>query len=182
MSATCRPRTARSITDHEFEMNWEVASDSQKHVRAIADALKADPTLILATDPDREGEAISWHLQEALTKRRALKKDTPVSRVVFNAITKTAVTEAMAEPAPGRHGAGRGLPRPPRARLPCRLQPLARCCGASCPAPSRRAGCSRSACASSSSARWRSRRSAPANTGPSRRCSPRPAARNTRRA
>ncbi|MEJ6394321.1 type I DNA topoisomerase [Gymnodinialimonas sp. 2305UL16-5] len=81
-----------------FAMTWEVASDSKKHVKAIADALKDDPSLILATDPDREGEAISWHLQEALSKRKAIKKDTPVQRVTFNAITKDAVTKAMAEP------------------------------------------------------------------------------------
>jgi DNA topoisomerase-1 len=84
--------------DHGFEMLWEVGADSKKHVKAIADALKDDDTLILATDPDREGEAISWHLQEALTKRKAIKKSTAVSRVVFNAITKTAVTEAMKAP------------------------------------------------------------------------------------
>lgn len=84
--------------DAGFEMLWEVATDSKKHVKAIADALKDDPDLILATDPDREGEAISWHLQEALLKRRALKKDTPVRRVTFNAITKDAVTKAMAAP------------------------------------------------------------------------------------
>ncbi|WP_227271283.1 type I DNA topoisomerase [Roseobacter weihaiensis] len=81
-----------------FEMLWEVGYDSRKHVKAIADALKDDNALILATDPDREGEAISWHLQEALTKRKSIKKDTPVSRVVFNAITKAAVTEAMQNP------------------------------------------------------------------------------------
>ncbi|RBI76964.1 type I DNA topoisomerase [Roseovarius sp. TE539] len=81
-----------------FDMKWEVGTDSRKHVKAIADALQSDPELILATDPDREGEAISWHLEEALRKRRAIKKDTPVSRVVFNAITKSAVTEAMANP------------------------------------------------------------------------------------
>ena len=92
------PKDGSVDTDHEFDMKWEVASDSQKHVRAIAEALKDDPELILATDPDREGEAISWHLEEALRKRRALKKDTPVSRVVFNAITKSAVTEAMQNP------------------------------------------------------------------------------------
>jgi len=85
-------------TEHDFEMKWEVGADSAKHVRAIADALKNDPSLILATDPDREGEAISWHLEEALRKRNVLKKDTPVSRVVFNAITKAAVTEAMKHP------------------------------------------------------------------------------------
>jgi DNA topoisomerase I len=92
------PKDGSVDTDHEFDMKWEIASDSQKHVRAIAEALKDDPELILATDPDREGEAISWHLEEALRKRRALKKDTPVSRVVFNAITKSAVTEAMQNP------------------------------------------------------------------------------------
>ncbi|MBM2574951.1 type I DNA topoisomerase [Jannaschia sp. Os4] len=81
-----------------FDMAWEVPADSKKHVKAIADALAKDPNLILATDPDREGEAISWHLQEALTKRRAIKKDTPVSRVAFNAITKKAVQEAIANP------------------------------------------------------------------------------------
>ena len=81
-----------------FEMVWEVDSKSQKHVRAIADALSDHDRLILATDPDREGEAISWHLLEALRKRRAVKKSTHVERVVFNAITKTAVTKAMTEP------------------------------------------------------------------------------------
>ncbi|MEM6375389.1 MAG: type I DNA topoisomerase [Pseudomonadota bacterium] len=84
--------------DHDFEMTWEVGSDSKKHIKAIADALKDDNALILATDPDREGEAISWHLEEALRKRKAIKKDTEVRRVVFNAITKSAVTEAMANP------------------------------------------------------------------------------------
>merc|ERR1711916_56437 len=79
-------------------MTWEVGVDSRKHVKAIADALKDDDALILATDPDREGEAISWHLQEALTKRRAIKKSTAVSRVTFNAITKAAVNEAMQNP------------------------------------------------------------------------------------
>jgi DNA topoisomerase-1 len=85
-------------TEHDFDMTWEVGTDSRKHVKAIADALKDDNALILATDPDREGEAISWHLEETLRKRRAIKKDTPVSRVVFNAITKAAVTEAMQNP------------------------------------------------------------------------------------
>ncbi|WP_238365983.1 type I DNA topoisomerase [Mesobacterium pallidum] len=85
-------------TEHDFDMTWEVGNDSRKHVKAIADALKDDNALILATDPDREGEAISWHLKEALTKRKSIKKDTPVSRVTFNAITKAAVTEAMANP------------------------------------------------------------------------------------
>lgn len=92
------PKDGSVDPDNGFDMKWEVGKDSAKHVRAIAEALKDDNELILATDPDREGEAISWHLTEALTKRRAIKKDTAVSRVVFNAITKTAVTEAMKNP------------------------------------------------------------------------------------
>ncbi|MEX5561883.1 type I DNA topoisomerase [Pseudophaeobacter sp. 1A16562] len=92
------PKDGSVDTEHEFDMKWEVGNDSRKHVKAIADALKEDNALILATDPDREGEAISWHLQEALTKRRSIKKDTPVSRVTFNAITKEAVAEAMKNP------------------------------------------------------------------------------------
>ncbi|ARO14838.1 DNA topoisomerase I [Ketogulonicigenium robustum] len=92
------PKDGSVDTDHDFTMKWEVDADSKKHIKAIADALKSDPNLILATDPDREGEAISWHLVEALTDRKAIKKDTPVSRVVFNAITKSAVTEAMQNP------------------------------------------------------------------------------------
>ncbi|WHZ34062.1 type I DNA topoisomerase [Sagittula sp. MA-2] len=92
------PKDGSVDTEHDFEMTWEVANDSRKHVAAIAEALKTDDKLILATDPDREGEAISWHLKEALTKRRSIKKTTEVSRVTFNAITKAAVTEAMKNP------------------------------------------------------------------------------------
>ena len=92
------PRDGSVDPEAGFAMSWEVAAESRKHVKAIADALKDDPQLILATDPDREGEAISWHLTEALTERKAIKKDTAVSRVVFNAITRSAVTEAMKSP------------------------------------------------------------------------------------
>ena len=92
------PKDGSVDPENDFEMLWEVGTDSRKHVKAIADALKDDDALILATDPDREGEAISWHLQEALTKRRAIKKSTAVSRVTFNAITKSAVTTAMQNP------------------------------------------------------------------------------------
>ncbi len=92
------PKDGSVDTDNDFDMKWEIGYDSRKHVKAIADALADDNELILATDPDREGEAISWHLEEALRKRKVIKKDTPVSRVVFNAITKSAVTEAMKNP------------------------------------------------------------------------------------
>ncbi len=84
--------------DNDFEMVWEADAKSAKRISDIANALKDADTLILATDPDREGEAISWHLIEALKKRRALKKDMAVERVVFNAITKSAVTQAMEQP------------------------------------------------------------------------------------
>ncbi|WP_430419111.1 type I DNA topoisomerase [Phenylobacterium sp.] len=83
--------------DEDFDMSWEVDAKAAKRLNEIADAAKGADTLILATDPDREGEAISWHVLEVLQKKRALK-DMAVQRVVFNAITKAAVTEAMANP------------------------------------------------------------------------------------
>ena len=92
------PKDGSVDPDKGFDMKWEIGADSKKHVKAIADALKEDNELILATDPDREGEAISWHLEETLRKKRVINSDTPVSRVVFNAITKSAVSDAMANP------------------------------------------------------------------------------------
>ena len=92
------PKDGSVLPDEDFAMSWEVGARSKKHLKEIADAVRGADTLILATDPDREGEAISWHLLEALKKRRVLKKDLPVQRVVFNAITKNAVLEAMAQP------------------------------------------------------------------------------------
>jgi len=83
--------------ENDFKMVWQADSKSTARIREIADAVKGSEKLILATDPDREGEAISWHLMEALKNRRVLK-DVAVERVVFNAITKTAVTEAMKNP------------------------------------------------------------------------------------
>jgi DNA topoisomerase-1 len=81
----------------DFRMIWEVDSQSQKRVNDIANALKGADKLILATDPDREGEAISWHVLEVLREKNALKSK-KIERVVFNAITKQAVTEAMKNP------------------------------------------------------------------------------------
>ena len=83
--------------DNDFAMTWEVDARASKRVKDIADAMKDADGLILATDPDREGEAISWHVLEALTARKVLKGKT-VQRVTFNAITKKAVTEAIAHP------------------------------------------------------------------------------------
>jgi len=83
--------------DEDFDMSWEVDGKSKKRIDDIAQALKDDDTLILATDPDREGEAISWHVEEVLRQRKALN-DVDVSRVVFHEITKDAVLEAMRQP------------------------------------------------------------------------------------
>jgi DNA topoisomerase I len=83
--------------DANFRMIWEVDAKAQKRLNDIARALKSADTLILATDPDREGEAISWHVLEVLKEKGALK-DQAVERVVFNAITKQAVSEAMKHP------------------------------------------------------------------------------------
>ena len=82
--------------DAGFAMQWGTYPDKARQLKAIADEAKKADHLILATDPDREGEAISWHVQEVLQKRRALPAQ--VERVTFNAITKSAVTEAMQKP------------------------------------------------------------------------------------
>jgi DNA topoisomerase-1 len=83
--------------DADFHMLWEVDPKAQKRLNDIARAVKDADKLILATDPDREGEAISWHVLQVLREKKALKSQ-PIERVVFNAITKQAVTEAMAHP------------------------------------------------------------------------------------
>ena len=83
--------------DDDFDMSWEVDAKAAKRLADIVAALKGAKTLILATDPDREGEAISWHVLEVLKKKKALN-GIAVQRVTFNAITKTAVTEAMKAP------------------------------------------------------------------------------------
>ncbi|MEG8037985.1 type I DNA topoisomerase [Sphingomonas sp. LR60] len=90
------PRDGSVNPDEGFAMEWENYADKAKQLKAIADLAKTADRLILATDPDREGEAISWHVQEVLAKRKALPKD--VQRVTFNAITKQAVTQAMQAP------------------------------------------------------------------------------------
>lgn len=83
--------------DEDFAMSWEVDGKASKRLSDIAAAMKGADRLILATDPDREGEAISWHVLEVLKQKRVLK-DAKIQRVVFNAITKAAVTEAMRNP------------------------------------------------------------------------------------
>src|SRR3984957_7288328 len=85
--------------DADFAMLWDVDAKSAKRLADIAKAAKDADRVILATDPDREGEAISWHVLEVLKAKRVLK-DKPVERVVFNAITKSAIEEAMKSPRP----------------------------------------------------------------------------------
>ncbi len=90
------PKDGSVRPDEDFAMDWELYRDKQSRFKEIADAAKDASRLVLATDPDREGEAISWHVQELLRKRKRLP--TKVDRVTFNSITKKAVTEAMAAP------------------------------------------------------------------------------------
>jgi DNA topoisomerase-1 len=91
------PKDGSVKPDEDFSMIWEVDPRAQKRIKDIADALKGADKLILATDPDREGEAISWHVLEVLKQKRALV-GTQVERVVFNAITRSAVLDAIAHP------------------------------------------------------------------------------------
>lgn len=83
--------------EHDFKMLWEIEGRGAKQVSEIVKAVKGADKLILATDPDREGEAISWHVLEALNEKRALK-GIPVERVTFNAVTKDAVQKALDNP------------------------------------------------------------------------------------
>ena len=85
------------LPDEDFAMKWQVSGGSEKRIGDISKALRSADGLILATDPDREGEAISWHVLELLNERNLIK-DKPVERVVFNEITKNAILTAMAQP------------------------------------------------------------------------------------
>lgn len=91
------PKTGAVDPEHDFAMRYEAISKNAKHVSAIVKSIKEADTLYLATDPDREGEAISWHLCELLKEKKALKKQ-PIYRVVFHEITKSAIQEAIAHP------------------------------------------------------------------------------------
>lgn len=86
------------LPDKNFEMKYVVDTRSKKYVKEISDAVKKADELILATDPDREGESISWHVYDELLKEKIINSKFPVKRVSFNSITKDAVSKAMAEP------------------------------------------------------------------------------------
>ncbi len=92
-----RPKEGAVDPEHDFAMTYEVIEKNKKHVDAIAKALKKADVLLLATDPDREGEAIAWHLYEIL-KERGLLKNKKVGRVVFHEITRRAIQEAVEHP------------------------------------------------------------------------------------
>ena len=83
--------------EHNFKMEWEVDSFSKKYLKEITDAVKDSKKIILATDPDREGEAIAWHVKEYLSEKKLLK-DKEIERVVFNEITKKAVIQGIENP------------------------------------------------------------------------------------
>ena len=84
--------------ENDFKMHYEVSSKSAKQVKSIVDAAKNCDKILLAPDPDREGEAIAWHVLEVLKQKKAIKSTTKVERVVFNAITKNSVLEAIKNP------------------------------------------------------------------------------------
>ena len=92
-----RPKEGAVDPEHDFAMTYEVIDKNKKHVDAISKALKKADGLLLATDPDREGEAIAWHLYELL-KEKGLLEDKEVGRVVFHQITKSAIQEAVENP------------------------------------------------------------------------------------
>ncbi len=91
------PKDGSVLPDEDFAMSWAVDAKSKTRLSDISKAIKNSDKLILATDPDREGEAISWHVLQILTEKKLLK-DKPVERVVFNAITKKSVLDAMEHP------------------------------------------------------------------------------------
>lgn len=93
------PKEGAVDPEHGFAMKYQLVEQNKKHVEAIAKAMKAAEVLYLATDPDREGEAISWHLQELLKEKKLLVKK-PIHRIVFHEITERAITEAIANPRP----------------------------------------------------------------------------------
>ena len=91
------PKDGSVEPDRDFAMSWQVDPKAKKHIDAIAAALVGSDKLYLATDPDREGEAIAWHMQDVLAQRKALN-GVEVKRIVFHEITKDAILEALAAP------------------------------------------------------------------------------------
>ncbi len=181
MSATCRPRTARSIPNADFHMIWEVDAKAQKRLTDIARAVKGADKLILATDPDREGEAISWHVLRGAEGKEGAEGPEDRARGVQR--HHQAGGHRGDEASARRSTARWSMPiwRAARSTI-WSASRSRRCCGASCPARARPAACSRSRCGSSATASSRSRNSSRANTGRWSRRSRRRATRPSKRA
>ena len=132
------PKNGAVDPDKNFAMKYQIIAKNSKHVDAIAAAVREAQHIYLATDPDREGEAISWHLLEIL-KNKKLLKDKTAQRVVFHEITKQAVLDAVAPPA--RHLARAGQRQQARRALDYLVALICRrCCGkkksaVACPPP-----------------------------------------------
>ena len=152
--------------DEDFSMIWEVDARAQKRIKDIADALKGADKLILATDPDREGEAISWHVLEVLKQKRAL--GTAPRSSGSSSTPSRAPPCSMPSPIRARSTKSWSTPiwRAARSTISWASR-FRRCCGANCPARVRRAACNRWRCVLSASAKTRSKRSRRRNTGPS---------------
>jgi DNA topoisomerase-1 len=153
MCGTCRPRTSSVDPEHDFRMLWEVDDKSQKRLNDIARAMKGANKLILATDPDREGEAISWHVLEVLKESTRSTRSSRSSGWCSMPSTKQAVLDAMKHPATST-----GLwsmPISPAARSDYLVGFTSRrCCGASCRARVRPAACNRWRCGWCAIASW----------------------------
>ena len=108
--------------DEDFAMTWELSPGGKKRLNDIIAAVKDADTIVLASDPDREGEAIAWHILEELTARKKIK-DKKIERVVFHEITKSAVTEAIKNPRQIDNNLVSAYP--PRFGLPCRIYSVA---------------------------------------------------------
>ena len=140
-----RPKEGAVDPDHGFAMAYEVIDRNEKHVDAIAKAAKVATSIYLATDLDREGEAISWHISEIL-RERGLLEGKDVQRVVFSEITPRAIKEAVANPRSCRTTSS----MPSRRAAPLTTWSASifrRCSGARCSAACRPAACSRRPCA-----------------------------------
>ena len=138
------PKDGSVRPEQDFEMDWESDDRGSRQVAAIAKALKGAHTLYLATDPDREGEAISWHVRAMLEAQRALK-GVVVRRITFNEITRSAIRYAVEHPRDLDQPLIEAIWRAARSTTwsgsPCR-----RCSGANCRAAAVPGGCSRWRC------------------------------------
>ena len=174
------PKEGAVDPDNGFAMKYQLIDKNEKHVDKIVKAAKKASAVYLATDPDREGEAISWHVYEMLKERKVLDSKT-VQRVVFHEVTKRAIQEAIEPAARSFRAARQRAAGAARARLSGRLQSVAAALEEGAARACPRAACKARRCVSSSSARTRSRRSRRRNTGRSKR-SPSRQAKRFRRA